>query len=606
MKKIGALLITFLLAIHVATVSAEVFSNELPGGKNYINPENIIVQGEQMITIENIFVKSDQSYTLSFPNRDMLGEDIYVLIEGEETYIEEYPIDTICSEEYNMISCTFTTTPTETSIAFEIQGELIELFYSYYDFENFQLEEGTIRTEYEEYISPYNDSLGPEFSGSGAFITSYNSALSIQEIVSSHIVAYDEIDGDVSDQITLLSDAYTGNEAIVGEYLVELSVSDNSGNESLFDLFILVKDEIAPIITGANEIFISVEVKNRIEDIINIFIDYDDEYDSNPTLTITHDDYTTNILAIGSYLVSIEVVDSSGNVSAKDFTIHLEDIDPPQLLSSTTIDVDVSNPTSMDQIIESLIAIDNYDETVDITINTDYYTLNQYTIGIYFVDIILSDDSNNQTERTLKIQVNDSGNPVIEGPLEITTSYTEILSLEEIKQLYTLTDNYDELDNSSLFVISDGYSENRNTPGVYEILFQAIDSSGNISQHILEITVIDNVGPVIFIDQYIVVIEMGSSFGENDMLKLLQLSNEIAHSNYQVTILQNEYKGNEDNAGDYIYKVKLTDSEGSELVREFKITVQEEEEKTIYTESIVYTLIGFAIITGAFFYKKYK
>jgi len=209
MKKIGALLITFLLAIHVATVSAEVFSNELPGGKNYINPENIIVQGEQMITIENIFVKSDQSYTLSFPNRDMLGEDIYVLIEGEETYIEEYPIDTICSEEYNMISCTFTTTPTETSIAFEIQGELIELFYSYYDFENFQLEEGTIRTEYEEYISPYNDSLGPEFSGSGAFITSYNSALSIQEIVSSHIVAYDEIDGDVSDQITLLSDAYT-------------------------------------------------------------------------------------------------------------------------------------------------------------------------------------------------------------------------------------------------------------------------------------------------------------------------------------------------------------------------------------------------------------
>lgn len=606
MKKTITLLIVFLLALHVTTVSGEIFSNSLPGGKNYINPDNIIVQDEHMTTIESIYVKSDQSYTLSFPNRDLLGGDIYVMIEGEVTYVDEYPSESLCIEEDNMISCSFTTTSTETNISFQIHGELIELFYSFYELDNIQLEEGTEKTEYEEYISPFVDSMGPEFSGSGAFITSYDSALTIQEIVSSHIVAYDEIEGDLSDQISFVSDAYTGNETTVGDYLVELSVSDSSGNESLFDLFVLVKDEVAPTIIGASDIYISVEVKNRIEDIIQVYMKIDDEYDSNPILTITHDDYTANILALGSYLVSIEVVDSSGNVTSKDFTIHLEDIDPPQLLSSTTIDVDVSNPTPIDEIIEGLIATDNYDETVDITIYRDYYTINQDTTGNYYVDIILSDDSNNQTERTLKIQVNDTSSPIIDGPLQITTSYTDILSLEEIKQLYMLTDNYDVLDSNNLYVISDNYSSNGEIPGIYEILFEATDSAGNSTDHLLEIVVVDDIGPVIFIDQYIVVIEKGSTFGENDMLKLLQLANEIPNNDYQVSVLQNEYLGNENIAGDYIYKVQLTDSEGNQFVRDFKITVEDETVDIDYTEPIVYTLIGLAMITGALFYKKYK
>ena len=118
--------------------------------------------------------------------------------------------------------------------------------------------------------------------------------------------------------------------------------------------------------------------------------------------------------------------------------------------------------------------------------------------------------------------------------------------------------------------------------------------------------VIDDVSPVIYLNQYIVVIENGSTFGENDMLKLLQLSNEITHMDYQVKVLQNEYKGNEEKAGDYIYKVQLTDSQGEEFVREFKISVKEEVSAMEYTEPIVYTMIGLAIITGVLFYKKYK
>ena len=606
MKKISVLLIVFLLTLHMTSVSAETFSGSLPGGKNYLNPGNILIEDQELNTIEAFRVKPGQVYTLSFPNRDMLGDGIYVMIEGETLYVDEYPGDSICFETSSLVVCTFTTTTTEREIQLQIQAEMIGRFYSYYQLENFQLEEGSVVTEYEEYVSPYADSMAPEFMGSGAFITSYDSALLIEDIIASHIVAYDTIDGDVTDQIVLESDAYTGNETTVGDYLVQLAVSDSSGNTTTFDLFILVKDEIAPIISGPNDIYISIEAKNQIDAMLDAFIDYDDEYDDNPILTVTYDEYTPNLFTIGSFPVSIEVKDSSNNVATKDFTIHVEDYDPPVLESATTINVDVSNPMTIDEIMSTVVATDNYDETVDVVLQRDYYTGNESVTGNYFVDILLIDDSNNITERSLRIEVRDTSHPFIEGPEEITTSYTEILSLEEIKDFYSVLDNYDTLEASDILIVSDFYTSNSSNPGVYEIVLALSDEAGNTTEHVLEMFVIDDVSPVIYLDQYIVVIENGSTFGENDMLKLLQLSNEITHMDYQVKVLQNEYKGNEEKAGDYIYKVQLTDSQGEEFVREFKISVKEEVSAMEYTEPIVYTMIGLAIITGVLFYKKYK
>lgn len=606
MKRFIVLVLILILTLHLTTVSAEVFPNSLPGGKNYLNPENVEIQNGTLSTMDSIFVKSNQEYTFSIPNRDLLGEGIYVLIEGEVVYTDEFAPESICVEEQDVISCVFTTTNSESSITISIEAELLDLYYMYYSLQNFQLEEGSIRTDYEEYIAPYIDSTSPEFTGTGAYIKSYEESVSVSEIVSSHIIAFDEIDGDLSDQIVVVTDEYTGNETTIGQYLVELSVSDTSGNVARFDLYILVKDEIAPVITGPSDVYIPVEAENEIENMIDAYMEYSDAYDRSPTVTITYDDYTPNVLVVGSYLVSFDVKDSSGNTTSKDFTIHIEDIYPPVLESSTSIDVDVSNPMNIDEIIDGVIATDNYDQTVDIIVFRDYYTGNETTTGTYFVDIILSDDSGNETPRTLMVHVNDSSNPEIIGPTEISVSYTSTLSIEDVKSLYTITDNYDLLDSSDLILISDEYTASSDIPGNYQIIFEVVDSNGNKSGHILEVHVVDDVNPIIYIDEYIVIVDIGSTFGENDMLKLLRLSNEISSLNYKVHVLQNEYTGNEEIPGDYVYKVKLTDSEGSEMVREFKITVKDQEPIIDYTEAIVYTLIGIAVLTAAIFYKKYR
>ena len=107
----------------------------------------------------------------------------------------------------------------------------------------------------------------------------------------------------------IISDLYTGNEQIVGEYLVELSASDSSGNTAYFSLSILVKDEIDPIITGPTDIDISISEITNINEIITNYFTVSDDY-GTATINILVDNYTVNNDLLGIYLVEIEAVSS--------------------------------------------------------------------------------------------------------------------------------------------------------------------------------------------------------------------------------------------------------------------------------------------------------
>ena len=439
MKKVFSVMMLFIIVINSTTVSAQTFSNYLPGGKNYLNPDNVDVVDNVFQTRESIRVKPNQEYTLSFPGRDMIGGSVSILVEGISTYIDENPIGTLCVEVDDFVQCTFTTSSTEEAIDISISSEMMGLYFEHYGVEEFQLEEGNVKTIYEPYVAPYTDSSSPEFQGTGAYITSCDTVILIDEIISSHIVAYDEIEGDLSDQILIVSDAYTGHETTVGDYLVELSVSDSSGNTSYFDLYVMVKDEVAPSLNG---------------------------------------------------------------------------------------------------------------------------------------------------------------------PLDITTSYTEIVTIESIIAMFTVSDNYDTLSNDDIILVRDTYSGNSEIPGNYLVEFRVSDSSGNTTNHQVDITVIDDVAPIIYIDQYIVVVDVGSTFGIGDMIKMIRLSEGIESNEYDITVLEDEYTGNEMVEGEYLYKVRLNNEQGEELIREFKINVTGETKINDYSTQIVYSIIGVTIIAGAFLYKK--
>ena len=196
-KKVFLIMLVFMLS-NLLEVRATENSALLPGGKNYLEEANMIFGDNILNSDDDILVNPSTDYTLSMPGQGLIGEDVFIGVTGNMMYISGEPVDIpSCSFEGDYIVCTFTTTSDETSIQLLIAGNLMNMYYDYYQFDDFQLEEGTARTSYEEYIAPSGDSIAPEFSGAGAYITSYLVNESITSIVNDHIYAIDDIDGEV-------------------------------------------------------------------------------------------------------------------------------------------------------------------------------------------------------------------------------------------------------------------------------------------------------------------------------------------------------------------------------------------------------------------------
>jgi hypothetical protein len=593
MKKIMILGI-LLFFIQTITVFATTFTDYYPGGKNYIDPLNMSLSGNTVQTISPFKVKPDTDYILHIPGFDWLGENTYLTIEGTVIYIDDYADSDIhCNYSYDDTTCMFHTNGVEDYITILITSDMLGLYYNAYELDQFQFEEGIQATAYEPYIVPYIDTTSPIFDGLGVYIKSYETSTTLLEIIQSHIIAYDEIDGDLTSEITIDVDNYTGFENIVGEYHNTLSVTDSSGNKATFDLVVLVKDEINPVIILDSDIYVDVNDLDSLNTVFDNYLIYNDGYDVSPTLSVLTDEYSSNIGVLGEYLVSIQVEDGSSNYASASTLIHVLDYDSPVLESDENITTNIDSPATIEEIVQSLVITDNYDSNITVSIGNDDYTPNKTVVGIYSVELVLEDTSGNQSTYFLFIHNLDTVEPVFGGSDLLQFSYTNPLTLNDIIEYLTVSDNYDVLDISDSYIVSDTYSNRTTETGQFEIIFAIDDSSGNTGYKIVTLDVFDDVSPVIFVDQYIVVLEEGMSFGKNDAYRLLLYNNELQDGIYEMDVLENEYEGNVGIPGNYLYKIQFTNIEGEQYIKDFVIHVDEGKQANI-PRYVVSGIITFA------------
>ncbi len=128
-----------------------------------------------------------------------------------------------------------------------------------------------------------------------------------------------------------------------------------------------------------------------------------------------------------------------------------------------------------------------------------------------------------------------------------------------------------------MVVKNDTFTNRSNDIGTFIIEFEITDDAGNIGKHEIEITLVDDMPPVIYVDSYIVSLGTNASFSNDDALRLLLSSNKLSPGNYQVSTIYDEYHGNEEIAGSYRYKVLVTSDLGDVLEKEFIIKVVEEQ-----------------------------
>lgn len=162
---------------------------------------------------------------------------------------------------------------------------------------------------------------------------------------------------------------------------------------------------------------------------------------------------------------------------------------------------DVDNPVDVSTIQGCLRATDNADGDItnQIVIELDEYSNSNKTIGEYNIVFAVEDSSKNKATFTVIVSVQDITPPMISGESDII-SYTSkpFDSANYIEEL-EISDNVNNLNyfEDKITIIEDNYSANKYKLGTYMVVYQTTDEAGNDGYLNINVTVVDDVKPII-------------------------------------------------------------------------------------------------------------
>lgn len=341
------------------------------------------------------------------------------------------------------------------------------------------------------------DNVRPAFSGQENFVTSVDDARPLS-FFRNYIYAYDETDGDITDNIYIVSDDYTPNMDTLGKYEVIFAVEDSAGNETTLVTFINVVDITDPVIQGNTSIAeISYTQTYNISAFKSTLTATDNYYTlTSSNITVLSDDYTPNKDVPGTYDIVFEVTDPSGNQGTFTKQIRVIDDVAPIFSGPTVITKPSNSILAVSEIQAQLTAHDAIEgsKTGQITVLSDSYTGNGNVVGSYDVVFQVQDSKGNKSTHTVTVNVVDNIAPIIyiKDGVSIILKADEVLTREQIISILQVTGQVQNVTASTQFsFLIDEYQGNEETPGVYMMSVRATSASGNQSVHNMMINVLE-------------------------------------------------------------------------------------------------------------------
>lgn len=239
---------------------------------------------------------------------------------------------------------------------------------------------------------------------------------------------------------------------------------------------------------------------------LSFFIDYFQAWDDingdiSDFIEIEEDNYSDNKETVGTYSVTLSIEDTSRNKSYLTFNITVADIVAPELSGSNPDEISYTeefNTAALNAWLDSLEVTDNYDNA-DTVFHVEGYTnywANRTKPGTYTLTVRAEDLNGNISEPYLfELVVFDDVAPEFKNSIEeINTSHNVTFTVAQVKASLSAIDAVDGDVSSSITLISDTYTANKNNPGTWTMLFRAVDSSGNQVDHLITFVVIDDAG----------------------------------------------------------------------------------------------------------------
>lgn len=408
------------------------------------------------------------------------------------------------------------------------------------------------------------DNVAPVITGETHYITNVDNPVT-EATIKSGLSAYDNKDGYLgSSSFVKVSDTYTANKNKVGVWLLKYRVTDSSGNYSEITINVNVKDIVKPTITGQSSYTV---VYNQTQNLTTVKnnLTVTDNYYTGLTAEVVTDNYTANKNKVGAWTITYQATDGSGNKSnLYTVTINVIDNVKPTISGTNSYTRPYNSKLELSTIKAALTANDAYDGdlTSSITLKSDNYSPKYNQKGTYQVVYTVKDSSNNSTDYTVTINVIDNIKPTITGTNAYSTGSTEKLLESTIRSGLTAIDDYDGA--LEVVLVEDNYSGSSNILGTHKIIYKATDSSGNVMEFEVTVTVEDDVPPVIHVTDHFIQIDGGLNMTIEDIIEHLIYTGQLDENfTAYYNVLENDYQA--DVSGEYLITMSRKETAPSHL-----------------------------------------
>lgn len=478
MKK-SLIVFFFILSLSWGTLEA---SNN---GKNLLNPSLFTLSNHVLNNTDPLMVSGATTYTLSLPEYYAI-DSVHVKVEGSSgmVYIDE-TIDTYyqCILDGYYTACTFMTAPNEEGLLITFSQGYIAQWYQYYEMYDFQLEENSQRTPYEPFMSDSFGPNGPLMQGSGMITVSYARGASIRELINENIQAHDNIDGDLTDQIQVLDDFYSGNEMITGTYTVLLRVSDSAGNVTLFDFVVKVVDNIPPVISGPSSVDVQIDAKPDLNDLINNHFTFNDTYAGPISNFHVMSDAYTEATEVGTYPVKIRIEDPSGNQTERTFNVNIRSDLPPVMQGPDSVRLYLSEYPDAHHVTQLFSATDRANgESLSIDL-ADTTVTDWSQSGRFRGTLSVMDSFDNLSTRQITIVIIDDIPPIFTYDNQIVVPLGTSINESDLMQMVIHYYQDQGIDVKSLRMIENGYHGQEFEEGLYPFSVEVLSYTGESFIH---------------------------------------------------------------------------------------------------------------------------
>ncbi|MGL5328628.1 MAG: immunoglobulin-like domain-containing protein, partial [Peptostreptococcaceae bacterium] len=303
------------------------------------------------------------------------------------------------------------------------------------------------------------------------------------------LVANDQEDGDITSEITVVSNNVDTNTA--GVYSVIYQVVDSDGNTTYKEIQVVVETNEVPTI-DANDV--SIKEGDTFDPLnANNNLVATDVEDGDITGDITVLSSNVDTSTPGTYQVTYQVIDSDGNITTKDITVVVRSNQAPTINAN---DVNLKVGDSFDPLDanNNLVATDQEDNDLTNQIQVASTNVDTTTPGVYHVIYCVEDSDGNITYYEIQVMVRTNQKPVIEAE-DVTIKEGDTFDPLNANNNLVATDVEDGDITNQIQVYANNVNPNKE--GVYSVEYSVEDSDGNISYKEILVTVRSNQAPII-------------------------------------------------------------------------------------------------------------